>query len=394
MSDRPQLPKPRPQGQIFGKEVSSAPRPSPKLEDSGQSTAVIANGAPAGELVVFQGKHAGKRLALSAGTVAIGRSSQCQLSLRAANGVSRRHCKITYTDQGFVLADLESRNGTVVNGTVVAKAGSHHILRHGDVLDVGDERIRFLLKGEASPSPPPPRPVAGVMRDAARPPTLNATRLPSSAPSTTNLLIAGAVGACVVLLAFLVLGGDDDKGNKPPPPDRVVATQNPVDVVKATNAGSNTSNTGNTNSTSNTNSTVPVAVPVANPSAIPVAAAAGMTPIHSPLGGRVMKVLVKVGDDVAAGAELVVVDTDTGAVRRKIDLLRREAREFEAIAKTDKSARADLASIQRDIANLEKKLKVESIRADRGGRVGAMLVDVGASVKPGQPIAQLVDGAR
>ncbi len=70
--------------------------------------------------------------------VAIGthRGADLRLSDRT---VSRFHCELTVTEGRVILRDLESRNGTRVDGVEVQVAP----LRAGAVLTVGDARIRF-----------------------------------------------------------------------------------------------------------------------------------------------------------------------------------------------------------------------------------------------------------
>jgi len=54
--------------------------------------------------------------------------------------VSRDHCEIRQTSEGFVIKDLESTNGTLVEGIAVKEA----ILRSGVTLTLGKTRLRFL----------------------------------------------------------------------------------------------------------------------------------------------------------------------------------------------------------------------------------------------------------
>lgn len=65
--------------------------------------------------------------------------------------VSRRHCLLRREEDGrFQIRDLESRNGTMVNGLKVKEQW----LRHGDEITVGDSVFLFLLEdGERAVSP-------------------------------------------------------------------------------------------------------------------------------------------------------------------------------------------------------------------------------------------------
>ncbi len=58
--------------------------------------------------------------------------------------VSRRHCLIRPEGNGFKLRDLESRNGTLVNGETVTDQWLHHL----DEIAVGDSVFRFLVEDD------------------------------------------------------------------------------------------------------------------------------------------------------------------------------------------------------------------------------------------------------
>jgi hypothetical protein len=62
--------------------------------------------------------------------------------------VSRRHCLIYREGTGFKVRDLDSRNGTLVNGEVV----KDHWLHHLDEIAVGDSVFRFLIEDDAEQS--------------------------------------------------------------------------------------------------------------------------------------------------------------------------------------------------------------------------------------------------
>lgn len=68
----------------------------------------------------------------------IGRSNDCDIVI-GDEAVSRRHCEIVWQHVQYVLRDLQSANGTFVNGQQVRWAP----LRDGDLLEVGLVQLRF-----------------------------------------------------------------------------------------------------------------------------------------------------------------------------------------------------------------------------------------------------------
>jgi hypothetical protein len=93
-------------------------------------------------LVVEKGKTQGRTFQLRSEETVIGRRQDCDLRI-ASSEVSRRHCLLSLQD-GFVrVEDLDSVNGTFINGKRVQ---GKHILRPGDRLDVGP--VRFVVEYE------------------------------------------------------------------------------------------------------------------------------------------------------------------------------------------------------------------------------------------------------
>jgi diguanylate cyclase (GGDEF)-like protein len=74
------------------------------------------------------------------GTLEIGRDIGCGLSLNDAS-VSRRHVRVHADADGFLLEDLGSRNGTLLNGQPVESACVRLVA--GDRLEVGTVPLRF-----------------------------------------------------------------------------------------------------------------------------------------------------------------------------------------------------------------------------------------------------------
>lgn len=70
----------------------------------------------------------------------IGRHPSCDVVLSALD-VSRRHAKLTFGDGNWTLQDLDSKNGTVVNGVSVRRCR----LRLGDHLDIGKHHL--IIRG-------------------------------------------------------------------------------------------------------------------------------------------------------------------------------------------------------------------------------------------------------
>jgi hypothetical protein len=96
-----------------------------------------------GLLVVRHGPNAGSSYRLEGPTTTIGRHPDSDVFLDDIT-VSRRHVLIERDDQGFLLRDVGSLNGTYVNKERADEAR----LQSGDELQVGRYRISFLVGGE------------------------------------------------------------------------------------------------------------------------------------------------------------------------------------------------------------------------------------------------------
>ncbi len=81
----------------------------------------------------------GVRIALDHPVVTIGRLPDCDVTLTDPN-VSRRHTEVRSVGASFVVRDLGSTNGTLVNGM---RVGDDTPLNDGDILSVGSTHLRF-----------------------------------------------------------------------------------------------------------------------------------------------------------------------------------------------------------------------------------------------------------
>lgn len=92
------------------------------------------DGMPAGSLLLPDGN----RVPVESEPVLIGRLPECAVVLDDPN-VSRRHAEIRRRDDDVVLVDLQSTNGTRVNGVPVRE----RTLADGDEISVGTTTITF-----------------------------------------------------------------------------------------------------------------------------------------------------------------------------------------------------------------------------------------------------------
>jgi pSer/pThr/pTyr-binding forkhead associated (FHA) protein len=128
--------------------------------------------------------------------VSIGRASENTVVVSDPRS-SRRHCALRRTPQGFLLEDLKSRNGTVLNGATVTRS----FVKEGDRFEIG--KARFLIRagreegraapeapGMAAPPAPAPSPFASTLAGSAAGGTVGApgrdTRLRRAAETVAD----------------------------------------------------------------------------------------------------------------------------------------------------------------------------------------------------------------
>jgi transcriptional regulator with GAF, ATPase, and Fis domain len=91
-------------------------------------------------LLVLSGPLRDSTIPLAEGEVTIGREASNGIAV-VDPSVSRKHCALVGQDGRFRVRDLDSRNGTLVNGTVIEEQP----LEHGDEIGAGDSTFLFLL---------------------------------------------------------------------------------------------------------------------------------------------------------------------------------------------------------------------------------------------------------
>jgi hypothetical protein len=86
-------------------------------------------------------RHDGRRLVIGASGVTIGRSRQCDIVLDDPN-VSRRHAEVTARGGAWILTDLGSTNGSLLNRRRIEQP---EVLSAGDEIEIGTSLILFEL---------------------------------------------------------------------------------------------------------------------------------------------------------------------------------------------------------------------------------------------------------
>lgn len=91
-------------------------------------------------LQIIEGPDTGLCFGIAGESVLIGRAAECDIRLENARGVSRNHCRVFVMDDGLRIQDLDSQNGTIIQGKRVADA----IIKPGISFKVGD--VVFLAQ--------------------------------------------------------------------------------------------------------------------------------------------------------------------------------------------------------------------------------------------------------
>jgi len=145
---------------VVARVVSARPRApdlthtqewSPDVVASAQSSSLATAAA------TFLLAYGGRRMPVSEAVVTIGRSLDNDIVIDEAS-VSRRHAQLRRRYGQYVIYDLGSRSGTLVNGQVVREA----TLDHGDVVSLGGVEVLFeRLTGSPLPAQEQTGPIRG-----------------------------------------------------------------------------------------------------------------------------------------------------------------------------------------------------------------------------------------
>ncbi len=134
-ADRAPLPK-------NAAEPAAGAVPAAAGPEGGRDAAGAPSAAPAfARLLVLDGEKRGQEFSLMGkDQFKVGRATGSDVRLPDAK-ISRNHCLIESTKGCYVIIDLESANGTIVNGEKVKKS----TLKNGDFLRLGFTMLKFEL---------------------------------------------------------------------------------------------------------------------------------------------------------------------------------------------------------------------------------------------------------
>ncbi len=113
--------------------MDQPPEPAGEGEE-GDGTMIIANP----KIISLNHATKGQVIVLGMGTTSLGRSPDNDIHL-TEDRISRKHSQITFGPGGYAIYDLNSENGTFVNGNRIRE----HFLSDGDIITVGTFKYQY-----------------------------------------------------------------------------------------------------------------------------------------------------------------------------------------------------------------------------------------------------------
>ena len=97
------------------------------------------------KLIVVKGNPEGKVITVPGPVFRVGRNETCHLRPNS-DMVSREHSEFVFREEGVLVRDLGSRNGTSVNGKQLSEP---HLLKDRDLVQIGPLTFAVSLEGAA-----------------------------------------------------------------------------------------------------------------------------------------------------------------------------------------------------------------------------------------------------
>jgi DNA-binding response OmpR family regulator len=138
-------------------------------------------------LLIQQPDGSTREVPLQAERVVLGRAPECDIVVEGRL-ISRQHAAISRQGTTYTLQDLDSHNGTAVNGR---RVGGPWVLRAGDLIELGGVGRLTFVDGDAT-STRPQAPAIGIWLDhAAQDVWIDGQRIsPQLSPAQFNLIAA------------------------------------------------------------------------------------------------------------------------------------------------------------------------------------------------------------
>jgi hypothetical protein len=168
------------------------------------------------KLVVLTQSMAGRSCELAAERTTIGRVEDNAFQI-AEPSVSSRHCEILLRGSDVVVKDLNSTNGTFINGEKISEA----VLKPGQTLRLGNIDLRLEVPGApaapAAPATPPPPPkkeparaaTGGVsisdLESGGRTPAFDTKSVFTKKKKSKNMIFWIIVGVAILVIIGLIL---------------------------------------------------------------------------------------------------------------------------------------------------------------------------------------------
>jgi pSer/pThr/pTyr-binding forkhead associated (FHA) protein len=163
-----------------------------KALDQAVSTAQLPD-----RLVIVQGPNLGTVFPLLEQKLLVGRGEECQIALDDAS-VSRVHVEVLRTEHGLMILDQGSSNGLRINGADLPSA----MLRSGDVVELGDVRLKFVPAGVEDV-------VTQALPVPARETEIDSELVPKTRSRGSVALYAGGALLVAVLIALAMRPSDE-----------------------------------------------------------------------------------------------------------------------------------------------------------------------------------------
>lgn len=145
-------------------------------------------------LIVIEAEHT-KEVTLQGTPVTIGRSTDNDLCLEDPK-VSRQHARIDCKGAGYYITDLNTGNGTWVNGI---RLTAPHLLKHGERITIGDAELTY--KESVQPSEDAQKILPGALLQKAPVPKL----VPRSQDRGWSLIVGLGIIAAILLLTLVAV---------------------------------------------------------------------------------------------------------------------------------------------------------------------------------------------